>query len=120
MPKLTNSFPAYCLHKASGQAVVTLSGKDCYLGPYGTAESKQTYDRLISRVASDAMFPASELADEIGREYDARCRVLLSIADGSGGKTTELIPRERSLQSRGEINRRLVLQDRLRPTQVGE
>ncbi|WP_417847301.1 hypothetical protein [Thalassoglobus sp.] len=28
--------PSYCLHKASGQAVVRINGRDHYLGLYGT------------------------------------------------------------------------------------
>ena len=49
MPKLSS--PAalkYRKHKASGQAIVTLNGKDNYLGTHGTAASKREYDRLIS------------------------------------------------------------------------
>ena len=33
MPYLTRSVPAYRTHRASGQAVVTLNGRDFYLGP---------------------------------------------------------------------------------------
>ena len=40
--------PAYRLYKRTGQAVVTLDGNDLYLGPYGSAESRQEYDRLIA------------------------------------------------------------------------
>jgi integrase len=40
--------PSYRLHKASGQAVVTLSGRDFYLGRYGTPESRAEYDRRIA------------------------------------------------------------------------
>jgi len=40
--------PSYRLHKGSGQAVVTLNGKDFYLGVHGTPASKQKYDRLIA------------------------------------------------------------------------
>lgn len=47
MPRLTNSLPKYRKHRASGQAVVTLSGKDHYLGRYGTKASEREYDRLI-------------------------------------------------------------------------
>ena len=36
MPRLTNSTPKYRKHRHSGQAVVTLAGKDHYLGKYGT------------------------------------------------------------------------------------
>jgi hypothetical protein len=39
--------PKYRRHKPSGQAVVTLCGKDFYLGPHGTHASKAEYDRLI-------------------------------------------------------------------------
>jgi hypothetical protein len=35
MPKLVNRLPKYRKHKATGQAVVTLNGSDCYLGPHG-------------------------------------------------------------------------------------
>ena len=47
MPKLTHSVPKYRRHKASGQAMVTLSGLDHYLGPHGTKASRIEYDRLI-------------------------------------------------------------------------
>lgn len=48
MPKLVNRVPKYRKHRASGQAVVTIDGKDHYLGPHGTAVSKREYDRLVS------------------------------------------------------------------------
>jgi hypothetical protein len=38
MPKLKTKTPSYRLHKGSGQAVVTLSGKDIYLGVHGSEE----------------------------------------------------------------------------------
>jgi hypothetical protein len=47
MPKLNSSLPKYRLHRASGQAVVTLYGKDFYLGPWRSKVSKLEYDRLI-------------------------------------------------------------------------
>jgi integrase len=40
--------PSYRLHKPSGQAVVTLSGKDQYLGRHGSAESRTAYERLLA------------------------------------------------------------------------
>ena len=40
--------PKYRQHRPTGQAVVTLNGKDFYLGKYGTAASKETYARLIA------------------------------------------------------------------------
>ena len=48
-PGLPDTFiPAYRYHRSSGQAVVTLGGRDTYLGDYGTADSKQEYNRLIA------------------------------------------------------------------------
>ena len=46
MPRLTKSVPAYRRHKASGQAVVTLDGRDHYLGPWQSKASQVEYDRL--------------------------------------------------------------------------
>ena len=43
----SKSLPKYRKHKASQQAIVTLDGKDFYLGPHGTKASKLEYDRLI-------------------------------------------------------------------------
>jgi hypothetical protein len=39
--------PSYRRHRASGQAVVTLDGRDFYLGLYGSRASRAEYDRLI-------------------------------------------------------------------------
>jgi integrase len=48
MPKLKNLTPSYRLHKATGQAVVTLAGRDIYLGKFNTAASRAAYSRLIA------------------------------------------------------------------------
>lgn len=40
--------PSYRFHKATGQAVVTIAGRDQHLGAHGTQESLDTYDRLIA------------------------------------------------------------------------
>ena len=47
MPRLIGRNPKYRKHRASGQAVVTLNGRDVYLGPHGTAASRQEYDRVL-------------------------------------------------------------------------
>lgn len=41
--------PSYSRHKASGQAVVRIHGRDHYLGPYGSPESHERYARLIAQ-----------------------------------------------------------------------
>jgi integrase len=51
MPRFSDRFlpptPKYRKHRASGQAVVTLYGRDSYLGPHGTKASRIENDRLI-------------------------------------------------------------------------
>ena len=65
MPKLLHQLPSYRHHKASGQALVTLSGRDFYLGPWCSAESEREYQRLASAwLASGGNLPANRY-DEI-------------------------------------------------------
>jgi len=40
--------PGYLLHKPTGQARVRIAGKDVYLGPYGSPESRERYDEIIT------------------------------------------------------------------------
>jgi integrase len=47
MPTLSKQIPSYRKHRASGQAVVSLNGRDFYLGPHGTRASKLEFDRLV-------------------------------------------------------------------------
>ncbi len=48
MPRHADEIPRYCRHKATGQAVVRIDGRDHYLGRHGTAASRAAYDRLIA------------------------------------------------------------------------
>lgn len=47
MPRLTQAVPKYRLHRQSGQAIVTINGRDHLLGPHKSKASKIEYDRLI-------------------------------------------------------------------------
>ena len=47
MPKAPQ-VPSYRLHKARGLAVVTLDGKNHYLGPYGSPKSHALYKKLTA------------------------------------------------------------------------
>jgi hypothetical protein len=40
--------PRYRLHNTSGQAVVTLGGRDTYLGTYRSAASREAYQRAVA------------------------------------------------------------------------
>ena len=44
----TKRKPSYLLHKPTGQARVRIDGKDIYLGEYGTPESRDRYDDLMT------------------------------------------------------------------------
>ena len=47
MPRLNQAVPKYRKHKSTGQAIVTINGRDHYLGPHRTKASYREYDRLI-------------------------------------------------------------------------
>ncbi|AWM41739.1 Phage integrase family protein [Gemmata obscuriglobus] len=54
MARPRNPVPKYLLHKPSGQARVRVAGRDVYLGPYGSAESKKEYERVLAELAAQA------------------------------------------------------------------
>jgi hypothetical protein len=47
MPRLVHAPPKYRKYKASGQAVVTINGRDRYLGAYRSRASRGDFDRLV-------------------------------------------------------------------------
>jgi len=64
MPHLRT--PSYRRHKATGQAVVTLNGRDHYLGKHGTAASRREYDRLIGEwLARGRQLPSTRESDAL-------------------------------------------------------
>jgi len=77
MPNETRSLrvPSYRCHKPSGQAVVTLSGGDVYLGRYGTEQSKPEYQRLVGE------WPASPFSKPEGAQCDSCIRCVLEMAE---------------------------------------
>jgi len=65
MPRLKNKLPSYCLHKASGQAVVWFDGRSRYLGKYGSPESHSAYRRLTAEwAAAKGPVPTPQTAPE--------------------------------------------------------
>ena len=70
MPRLRNKLHSYCLHNASGQAVVWFGGREHYLGKYGSPESHAAYRRLVVEwtttkrpVATPRLLPKEVRAD---------------------------------------------------------
>jgi integrase len=48
VPNPSRRIPKYRHHRSSGRAVVTLGGRDVYLGQYGSTESHALYARLMA------------------------------------------------------------------------
>jgi hypothetical protein len=65
MPKLVDRTPKYRHHKATGQAVVTLSGRDYYLGKWRSSESQREYARLTSQWLAAEGVLANNTAEEL-------------------------------------------------------
>lgn len=64
MPRLTRSIPSYRRHRASGQAIVTLGGRDFYLGPHGTKVSRNEYDRIVGEWLKQGRQLGRQFADD--------------------------------------------------------
>ena len=65
MPWPNNYLPKYRKHRTSSQAVVTLSGRDHYLGPHDTKASKIEYDRLIGEWLANGRNPLHATSQDI-------------------------------------------------------
>ena len=59
------STPKYRKHRATGQAVVTICGRDHYLGPHGTKASLVEYDRLVGEWLSGGRPTTTASADDL-------------------------------------------------------
>jgi hypothetical protein len=64
MPKHIHAIPNYRKHKATGQAVVTVAGRDIYLGKHNSAASRQEYNRIIAEwIAHSGTLPQRQAND---------------------------------------------------------
>jgi integrase len=90
MPRLVRSLPRYRRHRASRQAVVTLNGRDYYLGPYGTKASKFEYDRLIGEWLAGGRNPLHVTAAEL--TVVELCARYLKFADGHYHSNPKVMP----------------------------
>ena len=103
MPKLNGKYPSYRFHKNSRQAIVTLDGKDFYLGEFQSEESKREYDRLIQewlaggrRLIKTADAEVSCCINDIAAAYDEWAEGYYRKADGS--PTQEIITLRQALK----------------------
>ena len=62
MPR-PKGIPSYAHHRPSGQARVRIDGRDHYLGPYGSEESKAEYEKIVRKLLTDRT--AAELAARV-------------------------------------------------------
>lgn len=64
MGNSTLRIPSYRRHKPSGQAVVTISGRDVYLGFWNSAASRAEYNRIIAEwTAQGGTLPLNPTSD---------------------------------------------------------
>ena len=87
MPGRPRKVPSYCLHKASGQAYVTLNSREHYLGKYGSQESHEKYARLIAEhcpYAQSALVtpPSAATIDELVLRFWTERVVTYYVRDG--------------------------------------
>lgn len=64
--------PSYRLHKPSGRAVVTIHGKDYYLGVHGSTASKAKYEELIKNKVEQSLQNLTKHYLEHSKEYYRR------------------------------------------------
>lgn len=70
--------PKLCQHKASGRALVTLNGKDFYLGAWGSPEAPEEYNRLIAEwLANGRCLPRVLRPGQSGTSSDPTINELL-------------------------------------------
>ena len=90
MPRTTKP-PACRLYKRTGQAVVTLNGRDHYLGKYGTGVSRQAYDRLVGEwLTGGRSLPAKDAPLTITEQELSRTAVYRIDIDHWTGKKEEV------------------------------
>jgi hypothetical protein len=100
--------PSYRLHKATGQAVVTINEKDHYLGRHGTPEIRIAYERLIARwlqapgeaVATDPSVGCDLTVADLCAQYH-RHAAAYCVKDGE--ETSEMHNVRRAIKTLGEM-----------------
>ena len=77
--------PSYRKHAASGQAVVTIAGRDRYLGKWDSAESRKEYGRLIAEFFSNPnsflASPEQRTVSELILAYLNHCQTYYGVGE---------------------------------------
>jgi len=80
MPRLVKQVPKYRKHPSTGQARVTINGRDYLLGPWQSRTSIREYDRLIAEYLASGRNPVFGIESEaytvamLVRDYLRHCR----------------------------------------------
>lgn len=82
--------PSYRLHKASGNAIVTIAGKMHYLGPYGSEESRARYDELIGEHKANSSDPTTTTSTTVSQLCLAYLRYCKAFYAVDGNPTAEV------------------------------
>ena len=110
MPRVSCQVPRYRKHKPTGQGVVTLEGRDIYLGVYGTAKSQAEYQRVIAEwLANGRRLPVDStglLVGELIHEFQEEKRHEYLGPDGR--PNTEFKHIKRALKTLGDLYELLV------------
>src|SRR5262245_46103441 len=72
----SGSIPSYRHYKRTNQAVVTINGKDHYLGEYGSPASRQSYDRLIAEFLARSRAGEPSVSSSDGSAFTINMLVL--------------------------------------------
>lgn len=95
MPTTQVRIPKLCKHKATGQAVVRLNGRDHYLGQFGTASATSAYERMIAEwLAHGRRLPNASpgpTMNELILAYWRRCQQHYRKSDGSASSELDLV-----------------------------
>ncbi len=85
--------PSYRLHKPTRQAVVTLNGRDIYLGRYNSPESVAEYRRLIAEwSANDKRTPARASDLTVNELLLSYLQFAVSVRRSASGKCRDRWP----------------------------
>jgi integrase len=99
--------PSMCLHKATGQSVVRLNGKDVYCGVHGTQEAQEKYERAVAEwLLTNQPAPLSVEAENQAGHHDITVNELV-LAYWSRHVTTYFVKREKPTSEQDNIRQAL-------------